>query len=87
MSAEEIVRYFYGGHQLCAQRTHLAQPRRLVARRNLRLGDISEEVRIIQNRLNRISTNYPNIPKIYPADGIFDADTERAVRTFQQQLT
>ena len=47
---------------------------------------MSEEVRIIQNRLNRISANFPNIPKIYPVDGIFDADTERAVRAFQQQF-
>ena len=32
----------------------------------LRLGDFSEDVRTVQTRLNRISTNFPNIPKIYP---------------------
>ena len=47
----------------------------------LRLGDFSEDVRTIQTRLNRISTNFPNIPKIYPTDGVFNADTERAVRS------
>ena len=51
-----------------------------------RLGDVGEEVRTIQRRLNRISTNYPNIQKIEPADGLFDADTERAVREFQRQF-
>lgn len=51
-----------------------------------RLGDVDEDVRTIQRRLNRISSNYPSIPKIYPADGVFDADTERAVRAFQQQF-
>ena len=40
----------------------------------------------MQTRLNRISTNYPGIPKIYPADGVFDADTEAAVRAFQRQF-
>ena len=44
----------------------------------LRLGDFSEDVRTVQTRLNRISTNFPNIPKIYPTDGVFNADTERA---------
>ncbi len=52
----------------------------------LRLGDFSEDVRTIQTRLNRISTNFPNIPKIYPTDGVFSADTERAVRAFQRQF-
>ena len=87
MSAEEIVRYYYGDDINFVRNAPIAP--------NLggswpgvtfRLGDVSEEVRIIQNRLNRISTNYPNIPKIYPADGIFDADTERAVRAFQKQF-
>ena len=52
----------------------------------LRLGDFSEDVRTVQTRLNRISTNFPNIPKIYPTDGVFNADTERAVRAFQRQF-
>ena len=52
----------------------------------LRLGDFSEDVRTIQTRLNRISTNFPNIPKIYPTTGVFNADTERAVRAFQRQF-
>ena len=29
----------------------------------LRLGDFSEDVRTVQTRLNRISTNFPNIPE------------------------
>ena len=87
MSAEEIVRSFYGDDINFVRNAPIAPflggswPGV-----TFRLGDVSEEVRIIQNRLNRISTNYPNIPKIYPVDGIFDADTERAVRAFQQQF-
>lgn len=51
---------------------------------SLRLGDTGDNVRTIQLRLNRISTNYPLIPKIYPVDGIYAKSTEDAVKTFQQ---
>ena len=52
--------------------------------RPLRLGDAGNDVQQIQIRLNRISTNYPNIPKIHPTDGRFGVDTEEAVRAFQR---
>ena len=34
--------------------------------------------------LNRISQDYPAIPKIWPPAAVFDANTEAAVRKFQQ---
>lgn len=52
--------------------------------RPLRLGDSGNDVQQIQIRLNRISTNYPSIPKINPTDGNFGVDTEEAVRAFQR---
>ena len=50
----------------------------------LRLGSFGPDVRTIQIRLNRISNNYPSIPKITYTDGIFTYDTEAAVRAFQE---
>lgn len=50
----------------------------------LRLGDVSISVEIMQSRLNRISNNYPAIPKIYPVDGVFDVNTQAAVQAFQE---
>ena len=50
----------------------------------LRLGSSSDDVRTAQIRLNRISNNYPSIPKIVQTDGIFLEDTEAAVRRFQE---
>ncbi len=38
----------------------------------------------MQTRLNRISNNYPSIPKINDASGYFDIATEEAVREFQR---
>ncbi len=50
----------------------------------LREGDTGRDVELIQRKLNRISTNYPGIPKIYPVDGFFGSSTTDAVRTFQE---
>ncbi len=52
----------------------------------LRLGDVGDNVRLIQLRLNCISKNYPNIPKIPSPDGLFAVATEDAVRAFQEQF-
>ncbi len=52
--------------------------------RLLRLGSSGNDVRNIQVRLNRISRNYPSIPKIPLADGIFGTETDAAVREFQR---
>ena len=40
-------------------------------------------MRNVQIRLNRISQNYPAIPKIVVTDGLFSTDTEEAVKEFQ----
>ncbi len=50
----------------------------------LRLGSVGNDVRTVQVRLNRISGNYPSIPKIDPADGSFSYSTQDAVRRFQE---
>ena len=50
----------------------------------MRLGSAGSDVRQIQIRLNRISDNYPAIPKIALPDGIFSYDTESAVKSFQE---
>lgn len=50
----------------------------------LRLGSIGDDVRFVQLRLNRISKNYPYIPKISPVSGVFTEATENAVKKFQE---
>ncbi len=50
----------------------------------LSLGSAGNDVLILQRQLNRISRNYPAIPKISELNGIFDSETEAAVRKFQQ---
>ena len=50
----------------------------------LRIGSTGPNVVTLQVALNRISQNYPAIPKIPTADGIFGSRTEAAVKKFQQ---
>lgn len=48
------------------------------------LGYVGNEARTLQVQLNRISRNYPAIPKIADVNGVYDYATEDAVRTFQE---
>ncbi len=50
----------------------------------LRRGMIGEDIRTIQRQLNRIGENYPSIPRISDIDGVFDLETENAVKQFQK---
>lgn len=50
----------------------------------LRRGTTGPSVVTVQTELNRISQNYPAIPKIPVVDGIFGSRTEAAVRKFQE---
>lgn len=50
----------------------------------IRLGSSGQEVRTLQTQLNRISRDYPSIPKISIVDGVYGTETENAVRAFQR---
>ena len=50
----------------------------------LRRGSSGPNVVVIQVELNRISQNYPAIPKLANVDGIFGSRTEESVRAFQR---
>ena len=51
---------------------------------DIKEGDTGNEVQRIQIQLNRISSNFPAIPKIYPTDGFFATSTTDAVKRFQE---
>ena len=52
--------------------------------RPLSRGAVGEDVRTIQQQLNRIRRNYPAIPTITEVSTVFDEETENAVRAFQR---
>lgn len=80
----EILQYYYGDDINIIMNVPVENVTASVPERPLRLGSAGDDVRQIQIRLNRISDNYPSIPKIAIPDGVFSFDTEEAVRRFQE---
>ena len=80
----EILRYYYGDDISIVTDVPISGNIPSLPDRILRLGTAGDDVRSLQIRLNRISDNYPSIPKIAIPDGVFSYDTEDAVRRFQE---
>ena len=80
----EILTYYYGDDIDIVQNAPVASINISAPDTPLRLGSAGDAVRALQIRLNRISDNYPSIPKIAVPDGVFSFDTEAAVRKFQE---
>ena len=82
-SSTQILRSYYGNIEIVnnapVQNVSTSYPGRPIRR-----GFTGPSVVVIQTELNRISQNYPAIPKISTVDGIFGAQTEAAVRKFQE---
>lgn len=79
-----ILQYYYGDDINIVQNAPMQSFTESAPSRPLRVGSGGDDVRQIQLRLNRISDNYPAIPKIALPDGVFSFDTEEAVRRFQE---
>ncbi len=80
----EILQYYYGNDISIVRDAPIMNISSTAPTVPLRLGSGGDDVRSIQLRLNRISQNYPSIPKIALPDGVFSYDTEDAVRRFQE---
>ena len=82
-NSTEILRNYYGDVEIVPnapiQDITTSYPGTL-----LRRGTTGPSVVTVQTELNRISQNYPAIPKIPVVDGIFGSRTEAAVRKFQE---
>ena len=80
----EILTYYYGNDIDIVKNAPVQSISISAPERPLRLGSTGDAVRALQIRLNRISDNYPSIPKIAVPDGVFSFDTEEAVKKFQE---
>ncbi len=80
----EILQRFYGEDIDIRMNVPVQAIEESVPTRPLTLGSTGNDVKSIQVRLNRISTNYPAIPKIANPNGVYDQNTEAAVRRFQE---
>ncbi len=79
-----ILQYYYGDDINIVNDAPIMNIGSTAPIRPLRIGSGGNEVRTLQLRLNRISDNYPSIPKIALPDGVFSFDTENAVKRFQE---
>ncbi len=84
LSPIDILKSYYGEDIYIVQNAPVAQVEESYPGIELKIGDAGNAVKTVQTELNRISDNYPAIPKIKNTDGIFGQDTQEAVRTFQQ---
>ncbi|MBQ7309197.1 MAG: peptidoglycan-binding protein [Clostridia bacterium] len=84
LGAYDILTRFYGDDISLVTNAPVAAVEPSEPEVLLRLGSAGNDVAFIQLRLNRISSNYPSIPKIPDPDGIFGVETENSVRQFQR---
>ncbi len=80
----EILTYYYGDDIELVRDAPVQSIRETYPGTPLRLGSSGQDVQVIQTQLNRISRDYPSIPKIPSNDGIFGIETENAVKAFQE---
>lgn len=80
----EILTYYYGDNIDIVSTDDIRGITLSVPPIPLQRGSSGPDVERLQARLNRIATNYPAIPKVYPTNGAFGETTEAAVRAFQR---
>ncbi|MCL2056972.1 MAG: peptidoglycan-binding protein [Oscillospiraceae bacterium] len=84
MSPLEILRYYYPRDLILSRTNNIRGITSSFPGTALRLGSRGEDVRRMQNYLNRLRVNFPLIPRINNPNGIFDEETQQAVRVFQR---
>ena len=84
MTPFEILQYYYGNDIEIVKDAPIRTAMPSYPGVELSLGIEGNEVKSLQRYLNRISRNYPAIPKIPEIDGIFGVATENAVKKFQE---
>ncbi len=84
LNAEQILKNYYGDDIVIVTGVPVEEVAGSAPSVPISEGDSGRDVELIQIKLNRISGNYPGIPKIYPTDGFFDVSTTDAVKKFQE---
>lgn len=79
----QIIHHYYGDDVERVDNAPIQSVQASYPGTPLSLGSSGESVVVVQSSLNRISQDYPAIPKIWPVDGVFGPATENAVRRFQ----
>lgn len=81
-TSEEILGFYYG-NVLVTETNDIRTPEESYPGEPLSFGSESEDVRILQEQLNRIAINFPQLPLI-EVNGIYGESTVNTVREFQR---
>ena len=84
LSDVDILQYYYGNDIEIVPDTRVLTNRPSYPGFEIGPGASGDYVNVIQTELNRISQNYPRIPKIGEVTTFYGELTEEAVRTFQE---
>lgn len=84
MSALDIIKYYFGYDKVLVRAEYVEGIPESYPGYPLRISDVNENVKVIQKQLNRVSKNFPAIPRIYVEDGRFGKETEDSVKVFQR---
>lgn len=80
----EILKNYYGDNIELTKTNDIRGIEESFGGTPLKLNTTGSDVETIQRQINRISNNYPAIPKIEPVDGVFGSETESSVKAFQR---
>lgn len=83
-SALDILKYYYGNDIRVFENAPSGDLIITYPGIPIQVGNGGDRVLVIQRELNRISNNYPAIPKIPEINGTFGIYTENAVKKFQE---
>lgn len=83
LSPLEILQYYYGDDISIVENAPIRPNIESYPGFPLKLGSSGNEVKTIQQQLNRIADAYPSLPKINDPNGIFGTQTEASVKKFQ----
>ncbi|WP_346847741.1 peptidoglycan-binding protein [Clostridium sp. UBA871] len=80
----EILKNYYGDNIELTKTNDIRGIEESFGGTPLKLNTTGSDIETIQRQINRISNNYPAIPKIEPVDGVFGSETESSVKAFQR---
>ena len=83
-SALDILKYYYGNDISIVYNAPVGDSTEGYPGYEIGLGEAGNPVLAIQRDLKRIRENYPAIPRINTNLGIYDTETEQAVKKFQE---
>ena len=83
-TAMDILRYYFGDNIEIVYDAPVGGNTQSYPGTPLRRGSFGDDVLVIKRELNRIARNYPAIPRIQSLTGVYDLETEEAVKEFQR---